>query len=62
MEFNMHDPPLTPSTNSSESYAQELPNDAQIPRFGPSNHQLNDMASYTTCEDPVKKSFMVGFG
>ncbi|KAL9321709.1 hypothetical protein ACSQ67_009762 [Phaseolus vulgaris] len=71
MEFNIHDPPLTPSTNSSESlnreekscysYAQELPTDTQIPRFEPSN-QLRDMSSYTTSEDPAKESFMLGFG
>jgi len=71
MEFSIHDPALTPSANSSESldkeekscysYSQELPTHAQIPRFEPSN-QLRDMSSYTTCEDPAKKSFMFGFG
>ncbi|CAJ1958805.1 unnamed protein product [Sphenostylis stenocarpa] len=81
MEFNIHDPPLTPSTNFSESlnmeeksdysyaqeeksdysYFQELPTDVQISRFGLSN-QLRDIGSYTTCEDPVKKSFMFGYG
>ncbi|BAT92738.1 hypothetical protein LR48_Vigan05g088600 [Vigna angularis] len=70
MEFNIHDPALTPSATSSESlnkeekscysYSQELLTNAQIPRFGPSN-QLRNIGSYTTCEDPVKQSFMLGF-
>ncbi|XP_027341963.1 protein LNK3-like isoform X2 [Abrus precatorius] len=37
---------------------QKLPADAEVPRFG----QLRDTGSHIACEDPTRKSFMIGFG
>ncbi|KAK7322607.1 hypothetical protein VNO77_25995 [Canavalia gladiata] len=43
------------------SHPQNLPKDAEVPRFGVSNQQ-RDTGSHIASEDPINNSFMIGFG
>nr|KYP40145.1 hypothetical protein KK1_038514 [Cajanus cajan] len=51
---------LTVAEKPCYSHPQKLPVDGVIPKFGLSN-QPRDTGSYIGCEDPTKKSFMMGF-
>lgn len=52
---------LNMGEKSCYSDPHKLPADAAIPRLGLSS-QPKDTGSYMACEDPPKKSFMIGFG